>query len=137
MGKKFGTVKIFFKNKGYGFIHSERKDIFFRVNDIFGPELPRNGARVGFVEKYGKKGPFAVEIDILDGGLVICENCKNIMFPRTVFYLGGNPDKSVCRFCGAVFKVFPKTIYDEEAKYMAVFFVLAIIFSVFCFFSTY
>ncbi|MDR2904988.1 MAG: cold shock domain-containing protein [Helicobacteraceae bacterium] len=133
MEKKRGVVKIFFKDKGYGFINSGEKDFYFDVKNIVGANLPNNGASVEFNETEGKKGPAAANVVILqnikadsDDSRVICEHCKKKMVPRIVLHQG-EPQHSVCPFCGGVYKKFPWPLSKKVAlvAFIVVFLFLA------------
>ena len=117
MDKKRGTVKFFDRNKGYGFIHYAGEDYYFNVQNIIGAELPANGATVEFIEREGRKGPSPIASDVTilqnatfdsskaNDSRVICPHCNKKMVPRLVTYRG-EPDKSLCPFCGEVYKKF-------------------------------
>lgn len=58
-----GTVKFFNDAKGFGFITEDAgNDIFVHANDLNGMRI-KEGDRVQFNTKEGKKGPNAVNID--------------------------------------------------------------------------
>lgn len=62
--KQQGKVKWFREDKGFGFIEiPEGKDIFVHISQTEG-EL-KEGDKVEFVVKDGKKGPVATEVKIV------------------------------------------------------------------------
>lgn len=65
MTTRFGTIKVFFGDRGFGFIEQEEggKDIFFHISDSqkLGHE-PREHERVAYEVTMGPKGPRAVDV---------------------------------------------------------------------------
>lgn len=60
-----GTVKFFNDAKGFGFITNEDgKDIFVHANDLKGLKITE-GDKVSFDTADGKKGPMAVNIELI------------------------------------------------------------------------
>ena len=106
-----GKVKWFSREKGYGFITSDTSisDHYFHVSAVVGADLPSIGDSVNFEGKENDKGLYADRVtitDVADGGSsqnVICQICNKSMVPRVVFS-GGEPDRSICPFCGSVHK---------------------------------
>lgn len=63
--KKTGTVKWFREDKGFGFIEVlEGEDVFVHVSQLSGSL--KEGDRVEFIPKEGKKGPVATEVTLCD-----------------------------------------------------------------------
>ena len=59
----FGNVKVFFEQKGYGFINSEDGlDYFFHVKDTNITVTPYVGMRVEFTVETREKGPVAKNV---------------------------------------------------------------------------
>ena len=114
-----GTVKWFSQEKGYGFIHDEaQEDRFFSIRDIVGVTLPGNGDRVSFDPETGNKGPKATLVNIdkrstsSQDERVTCNRCDKKMIPRIITgqtYSGTpEPKKSICPFCGGIYRSFEK-----------------------------
>ncbi|MCP4438651.1 MAG: cold-shock protein [Aureispira sp.] len=63
-----GTVKFFNSEKGFGFIKPDDggNDIFVHISGINGDILQEND-KVEFDVEEGKKGPNAVNVDIVEG----------------------------------------------------------------------
>ena len=67
-GKKklYGNIKKIFVNSGYGFINSDisnENDVYFKVADIIGKKVLRNGQKVEYeITKDGKERKIAVKI---------------------------------------------------------------------------
>jgi cold shock CspA family protein/predicted RNA-binding Zn-ribbon protein involved in translation (DUF1610 family) len=120
-----GKVKIFFAEKGYGFIYVDGKHYYFNAIDLLGDELPNNGTEVTFsvrqetegTELYGEgelQTPFAAcKVAIKDivpkdntGNSVTCPHCGKKMVPRVTME-NGVPSRSFCPFCGGLYKKFP------------------------------
>lgn len=60
-----GTVKFFNGDKGFGFITMENgKDVFVHQNDLNDLKI-KEGDKVSFNTKEGKKGPNAVNIELI------------------------------------------------------------------------
>lgn len=114
-GKVRGKVKWFSAEKGFGFIVGEDDvERFFNVRGIQGADLPNNGDLVEFEHKAAQKGPRAVNVRIVERATstserrddrVECGSCGRKMVPRLITYQG-EPQKSVCPFCGAVYRSF-------------------------------
>lgn len=67
--RETGTVKWFNEEKGYGFITPENggRDLFVHYSEIRGEGFRtlEEGARVEYSVGEGRKGPNAVDVDIL------------------------------------------------------------------------
>lgn len=64
-----GTIKKLVADKGFGFIATDRSDLFFHhsaVQDVQFESL-REGQEVEFVEGSGPKGPRAEEVRPIEG----------------------------------------------------------------------
>lgn len=61
-----GTVKFFNDAKGFGFITDEQsgKDVFVHANDLKGLKITESD-KVSFDTADGKKGPMAVNIELI------------------------------------------------------------------------
>ncbi len=61
-----GTVKFFNEQKGFGFITPESgsKDIFVHITNLNGASLAE-GQKVAFETQEGRKGPEAINIEVL------------------------------------------------------------------------
>lgn len=58
-----GTVKVFFEDKGYGFIQRPgQPDLFVHINNIQGRQALRPGQAVEFTEGEGSRGPQALNV---------------------------------------------------------------------------
>lgn len=65
MSKSKGTIKFFNSQKGYGFITpvGGGKDLFVHINNIEGDaQFIREGQKVEYVERPGRKGPEATDV---------------------------------------------------------------------------
>ncbi len=65
MDKETGTVKFFNMQKGFGFITPDNggKDLFVHATNVQGDARSlREGQKVSYVEKPGRKGPEATEV---------------------------------------------------------------------------
>ncbi|WP_447578034.1 retron Se72 family effector protein [Achromobacter kerstersii] len=63
---EFGTIKVFFSLKGFGFITREKgKDLFFFYKDVADEAHIYEGAKVKFHvdENPGGKGPRAIDVE--------------------------------------------------------------------------
>ncbi len=62
-----GTVKFFNESKGYGFITNDEtgKDIFVHVTGLECESL-NDGDKVEYAEGEGRKGPVAVDVDLIE-----------------------------------------------------------------------
>lgn len=107
--KKFGTVKWFSNDKGYGFITDiNNVDYYFSVREIIGATLPANGAKVNFQPIETPKGKQAKAIEIIEqpknnNSYVTCLSCQKRMVPR-IIYEKSMPMRSICPFCGSQYK---------------------------------
>ncbi len=110
-GKIAGTVKWFVGSKGYGYITLVEKnmDFFFHVSDVVGVEIPKNKDRVAFKPVKTSKGLRALQVEILEKfegeDRVRCPDCGKLVVPRLITYKG-EPEKSVCPFCGETIRSF-------------------------------
>ncbi|MEW5792639.1 MAG: cold shock domain-containing protein [Pseudomonadota bacterium] len=115
-----GKIKWFSEEKGYGYIvGDDGKDYYFNVREVHGAELPGNGDVATFSPGQGKKGPRATSVVLTgksqsnsqpNGGRrpddrATCPHCGKKMIPRLITYRG-SPEKSLCPFCGGVYKQF-------------------------------
>jgi cold shock CspA family protein len=115
-----GKVKWFSEEKGYGYIvGDDGKDYYFNVRAVQGADLPRNGDVVMFEGGQGNKGPRATSVLITAKSpsrnqsignyraddRATCTHCAKKMVPRINTHRG-NPQRSVCPFCGGTFKKF-------------------------------
>jgi len=127
--KIIGTVKWFSKEKGYGFITNEdNEDFYFNIKSIIGAELPNNSDTVEFEAKKAKKGMRAIDIKIVkkaennrQDDRINCPACGKKIVPRMITYRG-EPEKSVCPYCGSTVKVFSKcfiatAVYNDASCY--------------------
>lgn len=68
MHKSTGTIKFFNAKKGFGFITPDDggKDLFVHVSNVVGdPDSLRDGQKVQYVQREGRKGPEAAEVSAL------------------------------------------------------------------------
>ena len=107
-----GTVKWFSNEKGFGFIvGADGTERYFNVRSVKGAVLPRAGATVAFSPSDGRRGPAAVEVEILSQAVrdsddrVVCPHCAKRIVPR-IISSGGELSHSVCPFCGGTIKSF-------------------------------
>lgn len=115
-----GKIKWFSSEKGYGYIvGNDGQDYYFNVREVKGAELPSNGDAVTFEPGQGKKGPRATAVAITSKApspshsnsnrhsddRATCPHCGKKMVPRIITYRG-EPEKSVCPFCGETYKQF-------------------------------
>jgi cold shock CspA family protein/predicted RNA-binding Zn-ribbon protein involved in translation (DUF1610 family) len=115
-----GNIKWFSKEKGYGYIvGDDAMDYYFNARDVQGADLPSNGDLVNFERGHGKKGLRATFVAITAKGKskvqssgrsrpddrATCPHCGKMMVPRLMTFKG-EPQKSLCPFCGGVYKDF-------------------------------
>lgn len=115
-----GKIKWFSEEKGYGYIvGDDERDYYFNIREVQGVDLPGNGDLVSFESGQGKKGPRAASVVINAKGQpkiqfngsgrpddrATCPRCGKKMVPRLITYQG-SPEKSLCPFCGGVYKEF-------------------------------
>ncbi len=120
-----GKVKWFSLEKGYGFIThfdgSNLVDFYFRINNVIGYDLPKQGDAVEFEPGKSSKGNNAGSIRIIQNAedrppprrenitkennaprqrddRVECIHCKKLMVPRIKFHRG-EPSERLCPFC--------------------------------------
>jgi cold shock protein len=62
-----GTIKKIVADKGFGFIKTDRREIFFHSSDLQGVTIEslREGQVVDFVEGRGPKGPRAESVKLV------------------------------------------------------------------------
>ncbi len=68
MSKSTGTIKFFNAKKGFGFITPDQggKELFVHISNVEGDvESLREGQKVEYVEKSGRKGPEATEVNLV------------------------------------------------------------------------
>ena len=68
MAKSKGKIKFFNEQKGFGFITPDNggKDLFVHANNVNGDTKSlREGQKVEFVEGPGRKGPEAVDVNLV------------------------------------------------------------------------
>lgn len=68
MAKSKGKIKFFNEQKGFGFITPDNggKDLFVHANNVNGDtKALREGQKVEFVEGPGRKGPEAVDVNLV------------------------------------------------------------------------
>ncbi len=66
--KSSGTIKFFSSQKGFGFITPDDggKEIFVHVTQVQGdPNSLREGQRVSYIPRPGRKGPEATEVELM------------------------------------------------------------------------
>jgi cold shock protein len=65
--KQEGTIKFYDRKKRFGFIVSEKQELFFHATSVKSKDFRglRDGARVNFVVTHGKKGPQADKIELV------------------------------------------------------------------------
>ena len=68
MSQQSGAVKFFNETKGFGFIKPDDggKDIFVHVSALGGLQSLANDQRVTFDVEEGRRGPQAVNVQIVD-----------------------------------------------------------------------
>lgn len=120
-----GKVKWLSLEKGYGFIThfdgSNFVDFYFRINNVVGSDLPKQGDTVDFEPGKSSKGTNAGSIRIIQHAedrqpprrehitkenngprqrddRVECIHCKKLMVPRIKFDRG-EPSERLCPFC--------------------------------------
>lgn len=64
-----GTIKKLVSDKGFGFISSDRGELFFHHSAVQGTQFEslREGQEVEFTEGSGPKGPRAEEVTVVEG----------------------------------------------------------------------
>ena len=112
-----GKIKFFNKDKGFGFIYTNKfDDHFFNVKDVDGFDLPNRGDIVKFESNSGKKGLFATQITITSSkqeeGKVSCPSCNNMVMPKTTH----NPRKEVSHEV-PITNVFGEELSGTEVKW--------------------
>ncbi len=68
MSKSTGTIKFFNSKKGFGFITPDQggKELFVHISNVEGDvESLREGQKVEYIEKAGRKGPEATEVNLV------------------------------------------------------------------------
>ena len=68
MSKTTGTIKFFNSQKGFGFITPDNggKELFVHINNVKGDaQSLREGQKVTYLERPGRKGPEATEVSLL------------------------------------------------------------------------
>jgi cold shock CspA family protein/predicted RNA-binding Zn-ribbon protein involved in translation (DUF1610 family) len=117
-----GTVKFYNPEKGFGFIFSEglKEDIFFRIGEWKHPSVPSGNDDVEFELGEDQKGFRAKNIQLIFSAQdkrnkvheskhkddrITCPSCGRKVVPRMVTYRG-EPDKTLCPYCGTVIKTF-------------------------------
>lgn len=66
--KSKGKIKFFNAQKGFGFITPDNggKEIFVHISNITGnTQAVHEGQNVEFIEGQGRKGPEAIQVDLL------------------------------------------------------------------------
>lgn len=64
-----GTIKKLITDKGFGFIATDRGELFFHYTAVQGTQFEslREGQEVEFSEGSGPKGPRAEEVSLVEG----------------------------------------------------------------------
>jgi CspA family cold shock protein len=68
VSKTTGTIKFFNSQKGFGFITPDNggKELFVHINNVKGDaQSLREGQKVSYLERPGRKGPEATEVSLL------------------------------------------------------------------------
>lgn len=60
-----GTIKKYFDDKGFGFIKTDNKEIFFHVSNLAEPATLTEGMQVSFEVGQNDKGDFAKNIRVV------------------------------------------------------------------------
>jgi len=61
-----GKVKFFNGSKGFGFITpDDGNDVFFHISEVKNNQEPRDGDSVKFEIGEGKKGPCAINVELV------------------------------------------------------------------------
>lgn len=119
-----GRVKLFSRGKGYGLIvGDDGVDHYFAVRNVRGVDLPSNGDVVEFGHESTRKGPRAIGIELVarvakepGPGRVCCQSCGKAMVPRVIFH-HGEPERSICPFCGNQHMDFRRGCFIASAVY--------------------
>lgn len=120
-----GVIKFYSREKGYGFIGTDKTDYFFTIHCFKGKDVPTVGRQVLFVPssrstQHGNRPKVKVcrydpEINkeellpdtefsnpTINESRVQCPHCDKMMVPR-IWLVNGKPSKSYCPFCGEMY----------------------------------
>jgi cold shock CspA family protein len=105
-----GKVKWYSTEKRYGFIACDDGREVFLHSSSFKGKTPKEGDHVVFDIEVGGKGEKAYNVSITETApdndpREVCRACNKKMVPRMVTYRG-QPDKSLCPYCGVMHKDF-------------------------------
>jgi len=115
-----GKVKWFSNEQGYGYIVAEDGgEHYFKIRDVRGVVLPKNGDVVQFESRINDIGLYASGIIIVDSvnsdiekdDRALCLNCGKRMVPRlqyarSAFSYSSDPINSICPYCSFVYRDF-------------------------------
>ena len=129
MNQLRGKVKIFLKEKGYGFIFGDDdRQYFFYASDVAGADLPQSGDTVVFEGETNSKGLKATQVHIKSRATkpkrIIrsddrekCIFCEKRMVPRIILR-NGEADHSICPYCGEWHEFFGSTTPYKNPSFL-------------------